>query len=352
LGLNLSLEDGSLADEHSFVEAIERAYNVTIHRIPLVPVRFMDGIERVSWHQETPILDLQWKDAEDIFQTSRQLGARVLLTGHWGDDVLTAWDYLIDLFHRGAWGQVWAHLNEFHLWNTDVITPRLFLRKFARNLLKYHIPEAVRQPIRRLRGKFSPPQWDRPWYTAALRQRGYEPQVQPDLTEQKFANLHVRGLYQGLTERRAISTMETHNKWAAMVGMEIAFPMMDRDLIGFIMAIPGEVCNWQGIPRNLLRRAMKGVLPQAIATRRWKGDFSSLVNNGMKREIPKLSRYVRSGMLAGSFGYVDDDLAVKEIQQMQSSLLTKAKNCEISWSIALILALEVWLQVFFKDSEK
>ena len=48
--------------------------------------------------------------------------------------------------------------------------------------------------------------------------------------------------------------MESNDKAAAMYGMEMAFPFLDRDLLSFLMAIPGEMQTWNGVPKALLRR--------------------------------------------------------------------------------------------------
>jgi len=107
-----------------------------------------------------------------------------------------------------------------------------------------------------------------------------------------------------------------------------------------------------GIPRNLLRRAMAGVLPAAIAARRWKGDFSLLVNTGMKQEFPLVSQYVRPGMLASRLGYVKEDLALQELRRIKDLILTSGNNCEISWSIGGLLAWKSGCKSFTMIAEK
>ena len=57
--------------------------------------------------------------------------------------------------------------------------------------------------------------------------------------------------------------------------------LLGSDLLGFLMAIPGEVQNQDGVPRALLREAMRGVLPEPVRQRTWKANFTAAVNQGL-----------------------------------------------------------------------
>ena len=66
---------------------------------------------------------------------------------------------------------------------------------------------------------------------------------------------------------------ERENKIAAGHGVEISTPFQDRDLLSFMMAIPGDVQGHNGVPKALLREGLRDVLPESVALRRWKADF-------------------------------------------------------------------------------
>ena len=88
---------------------------------------------------------------------------------------------------------------------------------------------------------------------------------------------HARSLYEQVRSSRHVFCMEWDNKVAAMHGLEMAFPFLDRDLVSFLMRIPGELQTWQGVPKGLLREALRDVLPEAIAQRNWKADFTDFL---------------------------------------------------------------------------
>ena len=133
---------------------------------------------------------------------------------------------------------------------------------------------------------------------------------------------------------------------SASYGLEPAYPFMDRDLISFIMAIPGEVVNWQGVPKGLFREAMRGVLPEAIRLRRWKADFTDFINEGTAREYPEFQSYFESDCLAVEFGYVDGDAVRQELEKMKPRV-HDPDSAVPTWRVAALVSLELWLQVFF-----
>jgi len=115
-------------------------------------------------------------------------------------------------------------------------------------------------------------------------------------------------------------------------------------LVTFLMGIPGDIRNWQGIPRMMVRRAMEGILPPAIAWRRWKALFSFLMDEGIAQDYAQAARYLRKDMLACKLGYVNKDIVEDELRRIKSLLLNPYHAT--SWHIRDILGLELWLQFY------
>jgi asparagine synthase (glutamine-hydrolysing) len=131
--------------------------------------------------------------------------------------------------------------------------------------------------------------------------------------------------------------MEWFNKMGAAASLDSCHPFLDRDLISFVMRIPGETCSRNGVPRALLRRAMRGVLPNAICERRWKGDYTHLAQESMQERRAEALRRVREGGMAVKLGYVRDDMVRDDI------LLERGWG---SQGLADLLGLELWLEEF------
>jgi hypothetical protein len=131
-----------------------------------------------------------------------------------------------------------------------------------------------------------------------------------------------------------------------MHGMDIAFPFLDRDLIAFLMAIPGEVQSCGGVPKAILRRALRGVLPDAIASRASKADFTALVNAGVAADRDRLARTLGEDALVAKMGYVRRDWRADLINGRTNG----SASCDASWALADLASLELWLQEFFGAS--
>ena len=250
------------------------------------------------------------------------------------------------LFRRAAWAKVWAHLKEYARWCTDV-DPRHFRQQFFRDLVRSHIPAALIPWVRRLKAKLVRSPQARSWYTESFQERACRCASRQAVASRPFATVRARSLYQESRSGYHVLCMEWNNKVGAMHGLEMAFPFLDRDLISFLMAIPGEMQTWNGVHKSLLREAMRGVLPTPIINRRWKADFTDFVNEGMAREYPRLIECLQSGGMAVKFGYVRENELWEALTQLRERI--HGPNALVSWSLSDLLGLELWLQVFFGE---
>jgi asparagine synthase (glutamine-hydrolysing) len=343
LGLSYTAPDGSPSDEKAFLLHIEQEYGVEIERFGNLPSGLMDGCRQAIWHIEAPLLDGQWSGTHAFMTAVRRSGARVLLTGHWGDQILANTAYLVDLCRRGCWREAWRQAHEYGRWQS-VSDRGVFRRRLLMQLIKSRLPPALIPTLRELRaGLRSRREW-RPWYTPGFRRQANANGCGPHAMR-RFSNAHAQSLYRQIRSRYHVLCMEWNNKVAVMHGVEMAFPFLDRDLVAFLMAIPGEVQSRNGIPKGIMREALRGVLPEAIARRTSKADFTSVVNDAIAQDYDLVLQCLRPGSLAARFGYVNEDTMTEELARARSEL--RRDTCESSWAIGDLLALELWLEAFF-----
>lgn len=114
--------------------------------------------------------------------------------------------------------------------------------------------------------------------------------------------------------------LEILDRNAAASGLELRFPFWDQDLIEFMLAVPADQKLRGGRTRSLMRRAMKGRLPDKVRLRRDKHDFSHHLILGLRaseatsrsrfdHQADRLARYLnlasveemRSRVLQGPF---------------------------------------------------
>jgi hypothetical protein len=135
--------------------------------------------------------------------------------------------------------------------------------------------------------------------------------------------------------------MERDNVEAGSFGMDLAHPILDRDLVCLLMSIPGWVLNRGGVPRALLREAMRPVLPEAIAQRRTKAPFGHSFGRAFESDIEDVRRFLSWPLRSERAGLLDAPEARREIPR----LLRGAEQGVMKDGRAItdLLKAEVWL---------
>jgi asparagine synthase (glutamine-hydrolysing) len=341
-GVSYVFRDGSPCDEEAFLAEIEQRHGISIERVLKGPPGFTQGSREEVWHVEAPFLDAQWNGTEAFFARVSAPGTRVLLTGHWGDQMLVDQAYLLDLAGRLAWGRIWSDLREFRRWCPDG-DPGHFRRRFLRDLARWVVPEPVLPLLRRLRHLLTREAGRPGPYTAAFRARATRA-VRP---RSPFANgrAHFRSLYREARSGYTSLCLEWNSQVSAMHGTEAAFPFLDRDLIAFLMAIPGEIQTWQGVPKGLLRESLRPFLPEAIVNRKGKADFTHRVNAGVQRDRPDLIKVLEADEVGSRLGYVERD-AIKDLVARVPEL-AQENTCQAAQTVVELFGLVLWRNMFF-----
>jgi hypothetical protein len=253
-------------------------------------------------------------------------------------------DYLIDLFGRLAWGDVRRHLQEYERW-FGASEARIMRRRLANGLVRHHVPRPFLTPLKWLKRKFLAPPRPPAWFSERFVRQALQFAGQPAASGAGFHSAHARSIYLEARSKYHVHCMDWNNKVAARYQLDAVFPFLDRDLIAFLMAIPGEVENRNGVPRALPREAMRGVLPESVRQRTWKADFGDEVNRGIAGDLPQITLALSGDSAAARLGYVDQDPLDRALAHLNSSSLS-GNNCTAAWELGDLVGLETWLQVF------
>jgi asparagine synthase (glutamine-hydrolysing) len=340
LGATSTFSSGSDADETRFITEIEHAWNARILRIPAGRPGFSVECAAAIWHGEAPLLDAQWNTTHSFEKTLRSMGVRSVLSGHWGDQFLVDHAFLVDLLRKGSWGTVWRYVEAQKSW--EARSSRRTLASLARDLFDYHGPDALRPLLRRLRVRRSEAAAAERWYTPTLLRRAEL--VRSDPRGRRTA--HQRSLYREARSQYHVLCMEWNDKIAAMHGLERVYPFLDRDLIALLMAVPGHRQSPNGIPKQLLRDSMHGIVPGAVLERRDKADFTTVVNGGIGIDWPTVLSWLQPGAMVVQLGFVKED-ALRWMAAIGPVIVSDSANSLAAWRILEVFSLELWLQVFF-----
>jgi asparagine synthase (glutamine-hydrolysing) len=346
VGLSHPGAEGSDADELKYVLAIEHKYGVKIQQFALEPfIGLAQGAREQICATEAPLIDYIWGRSRELHQRAAASGARVLLTGDWGDQVLFSSAYLVDLFRQFRWLQIWRHFGEYRRW-VGPAESRALTRRFGVDLPRHYLPHGVIRVIKWARHRLMDVDRPKPWFSDGFLRRGLRFASRPASIGSGFHSAQAKSIYLEARSKYHVHCLEWHNKIGALHGVDASLPFLDRDLLAFLIAIPGEVQNRNGVPRAILREAMRGVLPEPVRTRRGKADFSYIVNSGVAKDMAVISRALSRDSLGVELGYVDGGRLTPAVARLSAGTLA-GLDCGDSWDLADLFGLEVWLQVFF-----
>ncbi|MDX1513446.1 MAG: asparagine synthase-related protein [Gammaproteobacteria bacterium] len=329
------------ANEKPFVAELEKKFGFRTEFIPYGPPDIFDGLEDCISTTECPIAESMWTRGEMLLKSVARDGSRVLISGHWGDQLLFDWTYLVDLFREFRWRELRAHTREFAKWFTDV-DASLWRRVVRRMLVRSCVPRFLVPTLRALRYRTPRFHRNRPWYTDVFRAAGNR--ASPRLPAVNCSR-YSRSLYETVHSRYYVLGMSSSDKAASRHGVVRAYPFLDRDLVAFLMAIPGEIATHNGVPKALLRDGLTGLLPQKIAARNWKADTTKLEIDAMHEQYSRICQLLTSDCRVVRAGYVDGQ-ALREALSAGREQLNAAEP-GTAWDLEYVVGLEIWLRTFF-----
>jgi asparagine synthase (glutamine-hydrolysing) len=338
------VSDRRETDEQRFLRDIEAQYGVTFDRFEIEPrTGLVHGAATQIAAMEAPFVDYMWGVTKELYARAGAAGARTLLSGHWGDQVLFSSAYLVDLLRRGAWRSIWRHTREYARYFGEEETQRR-RRRLVVDAARHAVPPAIASPLKWLRLRFFERRPQKEWFSPAFLGAALKDQYRLATFDRPFHSAHARAVYLEARSKYHVQCMEWNNKAAALHGLDAAFPFLDRDLIAYLMAIPGEMHAHGGVPRALLREAVRGVLPETIRARTWKADFTAFVNSGLNHDAATIVRTLHDECLGVQFGYLDRARLQPALARLRQALT--GPDCVASWDLADTYSLEMWLQVF------
>jgi asparagine synthase (glutamine-hydrolysing) len=341
-GVTLAYPHGTPADEHEFIGVLRRR-GLEIDQVPVDEVRWVATADRTVARLEMP--SLMWEQQDLLLARARQAGSRVLLNGFFGDQLLTGEAYLVDLARRGHWRLVRRHLRETAAWMTDV-DPRVlrwwFVRAAARAIAPAWMLRAARLTISRSRKRDVYP----PWFTQRFRDRAFERAHDRCRQPRRIGSAHADECWRTATSGYYLPTLLQAANAGAAHELDTAYPFRDRDLVAFLMAIPGDVINEDGVPKAILRRSLVGVLPEPIRLRRWKGDGTAFSNGAARAEEQTIRRLLGPDSLSARAGFLDAGALRSRMPAIFGSGLKRDDNAVLGWQVGDTLGLELWLRHF------
>jgi asparagine synthase (glutamine-hydrolysing) len=322
-------DESPTSDESKFIHCVEDHLDRTgVHVRDEDSSLFPPAADDLDIATPNPIL-YAFSYHEALSQLMRESGARVLLTGVGGDQVLGSsydpYPVLSDLLvlrrplelHRSL--RIWSHA----------------LQKPYASLLwqKTLVPVLPRelQPMFRRAAMKRVPSWFNPEFVARMKLRENEmPPADP------FGFRLPSGKDRSISYLAVIKNVAPCHR-REMTCLDSSYPFMHRPLVEFLQAIPFEQLLRPGENRSVMRRALRDVLPEKIARRKTKGNPTEGLCRAVAREWKTLRALFTDSRVC-AYGFMDSaplfaaiDRARHGVELYTASLLTT-------------ISLEFWLR--------
>jgi asparagine synthase (glutamine-hydrolysing) len=282
---------------------------------------------------ETPFLG--WESCNQrALEILRDRGGRVLLTGLGADDLLRGSARIVlDRFLRGDWRVV------KELRGAEGNLARLLYLYLLAPLL----PNTVSSTLRRLAGKSNPPLIP-PWIAPGLARR-------TRLAERVHGAL--QGGSAGGRARREIRRFALDlapyervvYRWeilASAWGVEVRYPFLDRRLFDLVLSLSPTHLYDLRLYKPLLRRAVAGVLPEPLRTRRGKSRLGAFLDYSLRGQAASAVEELLRAPMAVELGWVEEVALQQAWQRYRKD--SPDSSLRALW---FVLTLELWLRRHF-----
>ncbi|WZX99283.1 asparagine synthase-related protein [Bacillus sp. FSL W7-1360] len=244
---------------------------------------------------------------ESVYLKAKEHGAKVVLTGAGGDEVLSGSNLVIaDYIWNLKWGRAMKNVKKLsHVRDEPFFT----------NLLKYGV-----NPL--LGGTNTNTST---WLAKDIQQAIIDKRIR-------------RGkLARDKQESQIITNITPYidQYIAAPMGMEARHPFLDKELVEFLIAIPMEQKVEGSIKKLILKNAMQDILPEPIRNRIDKTAHYSVIYSGLQKEWSEMTRAYDKGYLA-DLGILDHEDFKKDINRWRQG---DTRDIDHLWTVA---TLELW----------
>ena len=296
-------------DEREYSLVLPAETGIALHQIQAEEFCILDDAVTYTPALDTPIMDYETL-TRHLLQQARERSCDVVMTGFGGDSLFDAARYhYVDDVRGGRWwklspwftagrrqGRSWFSLvKSLILWPLLPRRARYVIDEWRGNWRYWHVPAWIHSW---LQNKTCPAE--------RLYQQGYPRHFRSRVRQAQYE--HIIGLAdQGF----AIERMNTR---AAEYGMEARFPLLDRRLADFVLAVPIELAARAG-PENtkwLLRQATAGVVPEKICRRPNKSGWGQYIEYMLCRQARQKLRTLFTETQMARHQLVDDQVLLDE----------------------------------------
>ncbi len=255
--------DDRTYDESAEIRSMLDTTTSAWHPVRIGTPRVLDLVARMVEDHDEPVATATWLSHYLLCEEARRQGFGGIFGGLGGDE-LNAGEYEHFYFHfadlevcgdrqrldREVAGWVQHHDHPIYRKGQDVVRAA-FTRVVDLSVPGRCLPDPVR--MRRYEAAINPDYFDL---------RLFEP-----VLEHPFRSYLKNRTWQDLARETAPCCLRAEDRQTVAAGLDNFLPFFDHRLVEFMFRVPGTLKFRDGITKVLLRRAMRGVLPEETRTR-------------------------------------------------------------------------------------
>jgi len=309
-------------DERKYIELVLKQTGAEKNYVFPGGEKFFDDLPQLLWHQDEPFgstsIYAQW----EVMRLAKKRGVKVLLDGQGGDELLggylPSFYYLFyEMLRNWRLGRLWKELNAFRKYHAA--------KTLAAMVSRWVVPR-VPQWMERKIG----------WAEEAFQRKFLRYFARPS----KFENGLDNYLYHCLRSTTLPRLLHYEDRNSMAFSIEARLPFLDYRLVEFIFSLPSEQKIKDGVTKVILRKAMKGILPEEVRNRHDKMGFVTPEHVWFKTVLKDKIKGVLSSKSFAERGY----FVVHKVKEAFEDYYKGRTN--ISSTIWGWVNLELWFRTF------
>jgi asparagine synthase (glutamine-hydrolysing) len=325
-------------DEGSYIQDVVNRTSVDAHYAYPTGSSAWQILPKLIWHQEGPSSALYLCGQWEIYKLASQSGVKVLLDGQGGDELLAGYD----IYYAALFAHLLRTFQLSDLTGESLMRYRLYGKSAAADVFKtaYHfLPPHVKQLSRRLM------QLDGNLCLSKDFQTGLNDHLcQKRNSETGRDNSFDDYLYDKFSYSILPGLLHDQDKSSMAHSVESRLPFLDYRIVEMVFSMPWQQKIYKGRRKNVLRNAMRGILPDSIEKRLDKMGFTNPVEVWLKKSfMGEVSDIIHSPRFAQR-GYFNPHKVAQYFKAYQNG----RKN--IGRQIWRWVNLELWSRIFIDGS--
>lgn len=263
--------DYPVKDETDQINTMRQFTGISDHTFATAENRgILDAMKNSLKIQDAPTQQNFHLFSDELYQKAQSKGVHTLLSGFGGDELVTSRipGYLDDLAQKQKWGEYWKALS-----NRQNINTSKKMRSLFAHLIRQNLPPLY-SLLSNIRGKQE--DWIAAKFNGLAINADFMDKMQ--LREHYFSTkgfphrstvnerLHDRISHNHISQRLEYCYLAAHAH-----KIEYRYPLLDKELMEYYMALPLQYKVQQGWSRYITRAAMENLMPEEI---RWRTDKS------------------------------------------------------------------------------